>query len=282
MARRTASTGSLESYRAKRDFRRTPEPPPRKKPTGRKLSYCIQKHAASRLHYDFRLELDGVLKSWAVPKGPSFDPTEKRLAVHVEDHPIEYGTFEGVIPEGEYGGGTVLLWDRGTWEPHGDPREAYRKGKLSFELHGEKLRGGWALVRMHGERSEGGKNWLLIKEKDAAADSRDVVAERPESVKGGRLLDEIAATEGGSRRQLRRALEIEGRSEVPAPEARRPPARARITGTKGGKAGRARKSGTARKGAKSLQRTGARTAGKASKTRGKSRPRGGAAAGARR
>jgi bifunctional non-homologous end joining protein LigD len=276
MARRTASTGSLETYRAKRDFARTPEPPPRKKPTGRKLSYCIQKHAASRLHYDFRLELDGVLKSWAVPKGPSFDPTEKRLAVHVEDHPIEYGSFEGVIPEGEYGGGTVLLWDRGTWEPHGDPREAYRKGKLSFEVHGEKLHGGWALVRMHGERSEGGKNWLLIKEKDAAADSRDVVAERPESVKGGRTLDEIAAAEGASKRQLRRALQIEGRSEVPAPEpaTRRAAAAARSTrGARGPKAGGARKASTAHKGVKAVKRSVTRKAGKAGATRARARAR---------
>src|SRR5580693_9673896 len=139
----------LETYRKKRDFSRTPEPKgsPRGAPKKKRgLRYVIQKHAASRLHYDFRLELDGVLKSWAVPKGPSLDPGEKRLAVHVEDHPLDYGAFEGVIPEGEYGGGTVLLWDRGTWIPADpDPDVAYRKGSLKFTLSGEKLHGKWAL-----------------------------------------------------------------------------------------------------------------------------------------
>src|ERR1043165_4325055 len=137
---------SLREYKRKRDFKRTPEPEPKFAPqTG--WSFVVQKHAASHLHYDFRLELDGVLKSWAVPKGPSLDPAQKRLAVAVEDHPVEYGRFEGMIPEGEYGGGTVLLWDRGTWEPIGDPHEGYRQGKLKFTLHGEKLHGGWVLVR---------------------------------------------------------------------------------------------------------------------------------------
>src|SRR5580765_5368209 len=137
---------ALEDYRKKRDFAKTPEPPGQARASGG-FSYCIQKHAASRLHYDFRLELDGVLLSWAVPKGPSFDPRDKRLAMHVEDHPVEYGSFEGIIPEGEYGGGTVMLWDRGDWEPLGNPHEDYRAGKLKFELNGEKLRGGWMLVR---------------------------------------------------------------------------------------------------------------------------------------
>ena len=130
----------LAEYRRKRDFSRTPEPAgkPRRKEG---FSFVVQKHAARRLHYDFRLELDGVLLSWAVPKGPSLDPTDKRLAMQTEDHPVEYGGFEGVIPKGEYGGGTVLLWDRGTWEPIGDPRDGLRKGKLEFLLHGRKLRG---------------------------------------------------------------------------------------------------------------------------------------------
>src|SRR5438552_15637312 len=143
----------LADYRRKRDFRRTPEPlGQRDKRSGHDLRFVIQKHAATRLHYDFRLELDGVLKSWAVPKGPSLDPAEKRLAVHVEDHPLDYGEFEGVIPEGEYGGGTVLLWDRGTWIPlDPDPAAAYRKGSLKFILQGQKLHGKWALVRMGGE-----------------------------------------------------------------------------------------------------------------------------------
>src|SRR5713226_3956545 len=137
---------ALEQYQQKRDFRRTPEPAgaaPRRKKAGATLSFVIQKHAATRLHYDFRLELDGVLKSWAVPRGPSLDPGEKRLAVHVEDHPIEYGGFEGVIPKGQYGGGTVLIWDRGTWEPIAsdaapDAGAAYKKGHIKFQLHGGK------------------------------------------------------------------------------------------------------------------------------------------------
>src|SRR5437868_13784182 len=128
---------ALEEYRRKRDFRKTPEPTgksPARKETAAQLSFVIQEHAARRLHYDFRLELDGVLKSWAVPKGPSLDPGEKRLAVQVEDHPLDYGGFEGIIPEGQYGGGTVMLWDEGEWEPEGDPHEGLRNGKLSFIL----------------------------------------------------------------------------------------------------------------------------------------------------
>jgi bifunctional non-homologous end joining protein LigD len=178
----------LDVYRRKRDFRRTPEPAGTQRDRrAHGLFFCVQKHAARRLHYDFRLELDGVLKSWAVPKGPSFDPNEKRLAVHVEDHPLEYGTFEGSIPAGEYGAGSVLLWDRGEWIPREDPHEGYEKGKLKFELVGEKLRGGWTLARMGGRSGEGGKNWLLLKERDAVARplaEGDILDERPESVAG--------------------------------------------------------------------------------------------------
>ncbi len=192
---------ALEEYRRKRDFRKTPEPAgvaAAHEKTGAGLSFVIQKHAARRLHYDFRLELDGVLKSWAVPKGPSLDPGEKRLAVHVEDHPLDYGEFEGVIPEGEYGGGTVLLWDRGTWIPADpDPDAAYRKGSLKFTLKGEKLHGKWALVRMGGKAAnERRENWLLIKERDdeALPQSGDaVVKDNPLSVATGRSLDTIAA-----------------------------------------------------------------------------------------
>jgi bifunctional non-homologous end joining protein LigD len=181
---------ALEEYKRKRDFRKTPEPPGVAAPNEKAsegLSFVIQKHAARRLHYDFRLELDGVLKSWAVPKGPSLDPGEKRLAVHVEDHPLDYGQFEGVIPEGEYGGGTVLLWDRGTWIPlDPQPEAAYRKGSLKFVLNGEKLHGKWALVRMGGKAaSERRENWLLIKERDDEAlplSGDAVVTENPFSV----------------------------------------------------------------------------------------------------
>ena len=141
---------ALERYRKKRDFSKTPEPRGKRRKRGSKLSFVIQKHDASRLHYDFRLELDGVLKSWAVPKGPSLDPTQRRLAVQVEDHPIEYADFEGIIPHGEYGGGTVLVWDRGTWTPEEDPERGLASGALKFSLDGEKLSGSWALVRIHG------------------------------------------------------------------------------------------------------------------------------------
>jgi bifunctional non-homologous end joining protein LigD len=140
---------ALEEYRRKRDFKKTPEPPPgRIKTNSRKRSYLIQRHDTTRLHYDFRLELDGVLLSWAVTKGPSLDPADKRLAVRTEDHPLSYGSFEGTIPQGEYGAGTVMMWDEGSWEPKGDPRVGLEKGHLSFVLHGERLKGGWGLIRM--------------------------------------------------------------------------------------------------------------------------------------
>jgi bifunctional non-homologous end joining protein LigD len=186
---------SLREYQRKRDFRRTSEPPP-KVAKGKGWSYVIQKHAASHLHYDFRLELDGVLKSWAVPKGPSLDPEVKRLAMHVEDHPVKYGEFEGIIPEGEYGGGTVMLWDRGSWEPVGDPRESYRTGKLKFHLHGEKLRGGWMLVRRSRSTSGKGNEWFLFKERDdeaRPASEGDILEAKPLSVATARDLDQIAS-----------------------------------------------------------------------------------------
>src|SRR5215510_6553828 len=139
---------ALERYREMRNFNVTPEPKGKVgKKRARGLSFVVQKHAATRLHYDFRLELNGVLLSWSVPKGPSLDPKVKRLAMHVEDHPLAYADFEGIIPKGQYGGGTVLLWDRGTWEPLEDPRKGYAKGNLKFALHGKKLHGKWMLVR---------------------------------------------------------------------------------------------------------------------------------------
>jgi bifunctional non-homologous end joining protein LigD len=183
----------LERYRTKRNFVRTPEPTGRSgdaRPGG--PLYVVQKHAATRLHYDFRLEMDGTLKSWAVPKGPSLDPAQKRLAVHVEDHPLEYADFEGIIPPTQYGAGTVLIWDRGTWRPQGDPEESYRRGVLKFQLDGQKLHGAWTLVRMQRKREgkENGKeNWLLIKERDTEAKegtAAEIVETQTESVQSGR------------------------------------------------------------------------------------------------
>jgi bifunctional non-homologous end joining protein LigD len=159
---------ALQPYFEKRDFKITSEPTGGRSSAGA-LSFVVQKHAATRLHYDFRLELDGSLKSWAVPKGPSLDPADKRMAVHVEDHPIDYGRFEGTIPKGQYGAGKVIVWDNGTWEPVGDAHAGYRDGKLKFRLHGKKLNGGWTLVRMHGRAGERQEPWLLIKERDDAA-----------------------------------------------------------------------------------------------------------------
>lgn len=184
---------SLDDYRRKRDFERTPEPRGAPK-VAEAFSFVVQKHAARRLHYDFRLELDGVLLSWAIPRGPSLSPRVRRLAVHTEDHPIEYGTFEGVIPAGEYGGGTVLVWDRGRWIPEGDPREGYRRGRLRFALEGEKLKGAFTLVKT--TKQEGAaESWLLIKRSDGAARTEGVelVDEAPQSVLSGRTIEEIAA-----------------------------------------------------------------------------------------
>jgi bifunctional non-homologous end joining protein LigD len=191
---------SLKEYRKKRRFDTTPEPAGRQAPpsSGKSLSYVIQKHQASHLHYDFRLEWNGVLLSWAVPKGPSPDPSVKRLAMQVEDHPVEYGGFEGVIPEGEYGGGTVMVWDRGTWTPEvPDVNAALAKGDLKFTLHGAKLKGSWVLVRTRGF---GGKrsSWLLIKHRDGYASTKDIALLEPRSALSGRLLVEIAQDAGGN------------------------------------------------------------------------------------
>ncbi|SFP14448.1 DNA ligase D [Tranquillimonas alkanivorans] len=187
----------LETYRAKRNFDVTPEPEAKVvEAGGDRLSFCVQKHAARRLHYDFRLEHEGVLLSWAVTKGPSVDPADKRLAVRTEDHPLDYGDFEGVIPEGNYGAGTVMLWDQGWWEPLHDIDDGLKKGKLHFRLHGARMEGGWALVRMRGSRKGDAKreNWLLIKESDDVADDRGelLLNKFKRSVSTGRKMDEIA------------------------------------------------------------------------------------------
>ena len=192
---------ALDVYRKKRKFGVTPEPRGRKA-RGKGHRYVIQKHAATRLHYDLRLELDGVMKSWAVTRGPSLVPGEKRLAVETEDHPIEYNAFEGTIPKAEYGGGTVMIWDQGTWSPEEDPHRGLKKGHLDFSLQGEKLHGHWHLVRMHRRPGEKRNNWLLIKATDDAARTAkdgDILEEMPDSVVSGRSIEEIAAGKGKKR-----------------------------------------------------------------------------------
>jgi bifunctional non-homologous end joining protein LigD len=218
---------TLKEYRRKRDFRKTREPAgSKRKGTGR--LFVVQKHDASRLHYDFRLELDGVLKSWAVPKGPSPDAKGKSLAVEVEDHPLDYGDFEGTIPAGEYGGGTVMVWDTGTWEPEGDAAGGLRQGKLNFTLHGQKLGGQWTLVRMADrERDRGRHNWLLIHRQ--GEQPRISKRDRDRSVMSGRTMEEIA--EAGDRvwrsdrpaRSKRRAQGTRAKVRA-APRAKRPSA----------------------------------------------------------
>jgi len=183
----------LEEYAAKRRFEKTPEPPPGPgQSTGGANYFCVQRHDATRLHYDFRLEIDGVLKSWAVPKGPSLDPAVKHFAAHVEDHPVEYGGFEGNIPAGNYGAGSVMLWDRGTFELLGDlpAQEQLAKGDLKFRLHGEKLKGDYAIVHMKGRGK--GNEWLLIKKRDQYAVPGWDVEEHAYSALSGRTQEEIA------------------------------------------------------------------------------------------
>ena len=183
---------ALEEYRRKRDFSKSPEPAgdPKAGVSGGTRFFCVQKHLASHLHYDFRIEHNGVLLSWAVPKGPAVDPSVKRLAMHVEDHPIEYGTFEGVIPSG-YGAGIVMLWDQGTWEPEAaDVDAALKKGDLKIRLNGVKLKGSWALVRT---RSAGERSWLLIKHRDEWAGPLDIAEFAPLSVKSGGDFADILA-----------------------------------------------------------------------------------------
>jgi bifunctional non-homologous end joining protein LigD len=191
----------LEEYRKKRRFDRTAEPagkPAGAPRRGKTLAFVVQKHRATALHYDVRLEWKGVMLSWAVPKGPCYDPAVKRLAMRVEDHPIEYNRFEGIIPAAEYGGGTVMIWDRGTWAPETpDVDAALAKGDLKFSLAGEKLRGAWVLVRTRARPGESRASWLLIKHRDEWASTEDVTELLPRSVVSNRLLVEIARDEGG-------------------------------------------------------------------------------------
>lgn len=239
---------ALDEYRKKRNFQKSPEPEgkPQSGKKKQKLFFCVQKHLASHLHYDFRLEWNGVLLSWAVPKGPSLNPKDKRLAMHVEDHPIEYGNFEGVIPEG-YGAGIVMLWDQGTWEPESDDVDAaLKKGDLKVRLDGYKLKGSWVLVRTHGYSARGatpGKSWLLIKHRDEWAGDLDITEFAPLSVKtaDADLADILAAdnpaiwtsnrpAQGGDTGQMfakivERALEIKnartGKAKAPAKRAKK-------------------------------------------------------------
>ena len=182
----------LEEYKDKRRFTKTPEPPPQTKSSPSGQVFVVQKHRASHLHYDFRLEMDGVLKSWAVPKGPSMDPSVRRLAMAVEDHPLDYAGFEGIIPEGEYGGGTVMVWDEGTYTPENDLHAGIKKGELKFTLDGTKLKGSWVLIRTRD------RQWLLMKHRDKFASSDDIALTAPRSVLSQRTLAESAADEGGN------------------------------------------------------------------------------------
>jgi bifunctional non-homologous end joining protein LigD len=195
MARSTSKSDKLlAEYKRKRDFTRTKEPDERARLAGSGHRFVVQKHAARSLHYDFRLEMDGVLKSWAVTRGPSLDPAEKRLAVRTEDHPLAYANFEGIIPEGEYGGGTVMLWDEGEWEPLHDPDAGLKEGMLHFLLHGKRMTGGWALIRMKPRDGEKRENWLLVKERDEEAEDSDgLLTENEKSVRTGRKMEQIAA-----------------------------------------------------------------------------------------
>jgi bifunctional non-homologous end joining protein LigD len=191
---------TLKEYTKKRHFDVSSEPSGKAAQSKKQdsLIFVVQKHRATALHYDFRLEWNGVLLSWAVPKGPSLDSLVKRLAMQVEDHPVEYASFEGVIPEGEYGGGTVMVWDEGTWTPESpDVNAALAKGDLKFTLRGKKLKGSWVLVRTHGWGSSSGKSWLLIKHRDQFTSTKDIAIEKPRSIFSNKLLAEIARDGGG-------------------------------------------------------------------------------------
>lgn len=204
--------GKLAEYNRRRRFDVTPEPAGKVGNVKNKaLEFVIQKHRASRLHYDFRLEHDGVMLSWAVPKGPSLDPATKRLAMETEDHPMDYNRFEGVIPEGEYGAGTVMIWDHGAWEPEvEDVDRALAKGDLKFTLHGKKLTGSWVLVRTRP------RQWLLIKHRDQSASNEDITTAKPRSSASRRTLAAIARSAGASPKQLAQAEEADRSSAASA------------------------------------------------------------------
>jgi bifunctional non-homologous end joining protein LigD len=248
---------ALTVYRTKRDFTKTEEPSGEQRvaPSSR-LRFVVQKHAARQLHYDVRLEWEGVFKSWAVARGPSLSPSDKRLAVEVEDHPLDYGDFEGTIPKGEYGGGTVMLWDRGFWTPEGakTTQEAFRAGDLKFTLEGAKLKGSWVLVRMHGDKFGGKRtNWLLIKHRDANAVVGDGAAVLGEdrSVASGRTMEQIAAGKGRRPKPFMLATAAPGKAdavwlgkgadeqESSAAESAAPQSAATATGLQGVKSARA-------------------------------------------
>lgn len=186
----------LEEYNRKRNFEKTQEPVGTSENPENRLKFVAQHHMARRDHFDFRLEWDGALLSWAVPKGPSYNPRDKRLAVQVEDHPLEYRNFEGLIPKGEYGGGVVMIWDEGTWEPQTDATEGLSKGVLKFVLNGTRLKGKWALVRMKSKEGDNKDNWLLLKEKDGYGKNTDGIAEFNTSIRTGRTMEEIEKGEG--------------------------------------------------------------------------------------
>ncbi|HZF79264.1 MAG TPA: DNA polymerase ligase N-terminal domain-containing protein, partial [Rubrivivax sp.] len=208
----------LDRYRAKRNFDVTPEPLESRPREGKALSFVVQKHAATRLHYDFRLELDGVLLSWAVPKGPSYDPADKRMAVRTEDHPLSYAGFEGEIPKGQYGAGQVIVWDRGVWTPLSDPHQGLINGKLAFELHGEKLQGSWELIRIKSPREARQEPWILFKRRDEKARPRgeyDVVTALPDSVLG----TAPAAAAGVARADAKAASAAAAKAKAAAPAA---------------------------------------------------------------
>jgi bifunctional non-homologous end joining protein LigD len=240
----------LKKYRSMRDFGDTPEPSGQgKKKAAKRPIFVIQKHHASHLHYDFRLEMEGVLKSWAVPKGPSYDPGVKRLAMMTEDHPFAYASFEGVIPDGNYGAGNVIIWDEGTWEfiePGDDPVAALKGGKLTFRMYGKKMFGEWALVRIGGrQKSDKGNEWLLLKHRDNFANEDvDVTAIAPRSVVSNKLVDEVGGEnvwQSNRKAAARRAPTLAAKLEAEKKAKKKPAAKkaaakpAKATATKSAK-----------------------------------------------